>query len=172
MAFLKVPPVNSCSDTEYLSAAVLRIRERTQIALARFLWISMPECPPVRPDSVTSILRTLRLAAWVSGKRKRASSPPAHPTVTSSSFSESRLSIKLLRNSPGSSSFMPTMDTSSPTVNRASSGPCLSSGSVITASAAATPIQSSAPSVVPSAVTYGISLISSILRLSGSLVKS
>ncbi len=55
--------------------------------------------------------------------------------------------------------FAPVIPVSSSTVNKASSGPCTSESSAITANDAAIPIPLSAPRVVPSACTQSPSII-------------
>ncbi len=78
---------------------------------------------------------------------------PAQPTVSASSLVPSRLTSRRPVTSEASSAFAPSRPCSSDTVKRSSSGPWAISGSSATASAAATPMPLSAPSVVPSATT-------------------
>ncbi len=93
---------------------------------------------------------------------------PAQPTVKPSSLVPSRLTRSRPATSEASSSLAPVRPCSSETVKRSSSGPCGSSGSSDTASAAATPIPLSAPSVVPSARTQSPSTRTSMRPSRGS----
>ena len=75
---------------------------------------------------------------------------PAQPTVSASSLVPSRLTSRRPETRDGSSAFAPSRPCSSETVKRSSSGPWAIPGSSATASAAATPMPLSAPSVVSS----------------------
>ena len=96
------------------------------------------------------------------------SMPPAQPMKISPSSSESRLSKIRPLKSLGSNFSAPVSPVSSSTVKIHSIGPCCTVGSAMTARAAATPIPSSAPSVVPSAWSQSPFIIASI----GSFSKS
>ncbi len=96
------------------------------------------------------------------------SPPPAHPTVTTPKSSLSMLSIIFPVSISDSNANAPVSPVSSSTVNKPSICPCFNVLSSSIARVVATPIPSSAPSVVPSAVR--MSPLS--LNLIGSLVKS
>ena len=96
------------------------------------------------------------------------SMPPAQPMKISPSSSESRLMRYLPVSISSPSSKAPVRPVSSSTVKSASTGPCCTAGSIMTASAAAMPMPQSAPSVVPSALTHPPSMCVRI----GSLSKS
>ena len=93
---------------------------------------------------------------------------PAHPTVRVPSSSLSRLIRIAPVSSDPSSAFAPSSPTSSATVISSSSGPCGSDSSSTSAIIAAIATPSSAPSVVPSAVSHSPSRMSSIRPSAGS----
>ena len=86
------------------------------------------------------------------------SSPPALPMTNFPHVSESRLSSMSPLSSSSGRSFAPYMPVSSSAVMRASTGPCFSSLSSMTAIMAATPMPLSEPSVVPRAFTQSPSM--------------
>ena len=93
---------------------------------------------------------------------------PAHPTVSRPSSSLSRLIRIEPVTSAGSSAFAPSSPTSSATVISSSSGPWGSDSSSTSAIIAAIATPSSAPSVVPSAVSHSPSRTSAIRPSAGS----
>ena len=130
----------------------LNSRNKIRFALPRPRWISMPECPPFKPP--TAIQKALYPSGTISSRyvmRTEASKPPAHPTYSSPSVSESRLTSISPSSIPPFRPRAPSMPVSSVAVISASNGPCTTSSDSITAKIAATPIPLSAPSVVPSA---------------------
>ena len=94
--------------------------------------------------------------------------PPAQPMKISPSSSESRFNKIRPLKSLGSSFSAPVRPVSSSTVKMHSIGPCCTVGSAMTARAAATPMPSSAPNVVPLAWSQSPLMTASI----GSFSKS
>ena len=93
---------------------------------------------------------------------------PAHPTVSFPSSSLSRLTRMRPVTSDPSKAFAPSSPTSSATVIRSSSGPCGSDASSASAIIAAIATPSSAPSVVPSALSQSPSRTRTIRPSAGS----
>ncbi len=93
---------------------------------------------------------------------------PAHPTVSFPSSSLSRLTRTVPVTNFGSSPFAPSRPTSSATVMRSSRGPWRFDSSSTSAIIAAIATPSSAPSVVPFAVSQSPSRASSIRPSAGS----
>ena len=133
----------------------------------RCLWISAPECPP-RSPWIRILIFSPSAFSRVTGISVLYPNPPAQPTVTIPSSSESIL-ISFFPLSTDKSIFSaPPIPISSSTVNTASIGGCGISLLSKIASAIATAIPSSPPSVVSFAFTYPSSTYSS----SGSFLKS
>mmetsp|Transcript_49587 Transcript_49587/g.124685 ORF Transcript_49587/g.124685 Transcript_49587/m.124685 type:complete len:226 (+) Transcript_49587:642-1319(+) len=159
-------PSCACSAAVHSSCAM------SLMALPRPRWMSTPVWPPCRPLTLRSRQErapSAASAALVTGRRMWVSNPPAQPTQTAYSSSLSRLMSRLaLRKGALPRRSAPPMVVSSSTVKRHSSGPCFASGSRSSASIAAQPMPSSAPSVVPVAFNHS----PSIRQLIGSLSKS
>ena len=153
MAFLNFPPFRSDSLTSNFSERDFTNCAMHLMALMRFLSISSPECPPLKPEIFSLIADSpsedprgaLLIFILIS-----ALMPPAHPMTASPSVSLSRFSRYLDFRHPGFRAEAPPIVVSSPVVKSSSSGPCTRFGSVAAASATATPIPSSAPRDVPS----------------------
>ena len=89
------------------------------LALARPLWISAPECPPVSPPTAT-VTPAPSKGARVRGSRQALVLPPAQLTVKMPSASESRFSICRPFSGVTSMEAAPSRPISSSTVNTAS----------------------------------------------------
>ena len=169
MALRRPPPSTDANRKPHSRSHFLNSRNKIRFALPRPRWISMPECPPFKPP--TAIQKALYPSGTISSRyvmRTEASKPPAHPTYSSPSVSESRLTSISPSSIPPFRPRAPSMPVSSVAVISASNGPCTTSSDSITAKIAATPIPLSAPSVVPSALTHSPSTRTSM----GSFVKS
>ncbi len=141
------------------------------MALARCILMSQPECPPLQPRSETrKAMSPASVSTGSNWKVAVPSTPPAHPTYSSPSVSESRLISVFPCRNPPSSANAPYIPVSSSTVKSASNGGCTTFLSAKIAIAVATPIPLSAPSVVPLAVTH--SPFSSMYASMGSFSKS
>ena len=141
------------------------------MALARCMLMSQPECPPLQPRIATR--KAMSPSSVSTGSKSKVavvSTPPAQPTYSSPSLSESRLIKVLPFSTPPSRANAPYIPVSSSTVKSASKGGCTTSLSARIAIAVATPIPLSAPRVVPLAVTH--SPFSSTYASMGSFSKS
>ena len=132
------------------------------IAFTRPRAMSPPEWPPRAPDSSTSrTSRTSGTGERSSRSRVNVCQLPAHPMVIALSLVPSRLRSSRPATSDASRFLAPSSPCSSDTVKSSSSGPCATSVSSATASAAATPMPLSAPRVVPFATTQSPSTTTS-----------
>ena len=143
-------------NTSRMSAAVciaFNVLPSVLFALARCLMISMPECPPSSPSTLSCIQTgCIRLhASHTIGIWQTAVIPPAQPTRSCPSSSESRFSIYDACRSSVVIPAAPSMPISSSTVITTSSAGCGISEASKMASANATAIPSSPPRVVRSA---------------------
>ena len=146
---------------------------RTLIALARPSSMFVPEWPPRPPSAETATAMEPGAAADRSPSRwTHVSVLPAQPTVSVPSSSLSRFSRIFPVSSAGSRPLAPSRPTSSATVISSSSGPCGSDVSSASAIMAAIATPSSAPSVVPSAVSHSPSRSRAIRPSAGSLDES
>src|SRR5262245_11128911 len=131
--------------------------------------MSAPEWPPRPPATeTTSVLEPSAAGVRSSRRRTHASVLPAQPTVRWPSSSLSRLRSTEPETRAGSRLLTPSSPTSSATVMRSSSGPCRSESSSASAIIAAIATPSSAPSVVPRALSQSPWRTSSILPSAGS----
>src|SRR5512143_174839 len=128
-------------------------RLRILMALPRPVWISRPECPPLRPDTVRwPATNPFGAGSNASAHVPVVSRPPEHPTYRAPSSSESRfISVRLTRESPASPP-APVSPVSSSIVNRNSRGPWTRDLSSMMARLVATAMPLSAPRVVPFAI--------------------
>ena len=141
--------------------------------MARPSSMFVPEWPPKPPSAVTITAMESDSAADRSpSRRTHVSVLPAQPTVNVPSSSLSRLSRIFPVSSAGSRPLAPSRPTSSATVISSSRGPCGSDGSSASAIMAAIATPSSAPSVVPSAVSHSSSRSRAIRPSAGSLGES
>ena len=119
------------------------------MALARFLPISMPECPPARPEMTNWYANPLGFGTFSMSISVILFTPPAQEASKVPSSSES----KLMRISPftcsGSSDITPSIPVSSDVVKSAMTLGCWSDLSSSKLMAIATAMPLSAPSVVP-----------------------
>ena len=144
-------------------------RARSCTALARPLSMSSPLCPPMPPAIfMRYAFPDGHVSTGTYGILAVVSTPPAQPTKSSPSSSESRLMRIFPVMNPGFNAFAPNRPVSSDTVNKASIRPSFRSSLVITASCAAMPMPQSAPRVV----SLAISQPSSISYFIGSFEKS
>ena len=144
-------------------------RPSTLTAFERPSWMLVPECPPRPPLTVTaSVTASPSAGSRFEATRIHVSVLPAQPTVSLASSSLSRLTRIEPSISPPSSPFAPSSPTSSATVISSWSGPCGSEASSTSAIIAAIATPSSAPSVVPLAVSQSPSISSSIRPSAGS----
>lgn len=104
-------------------------RARTFTALARWRWMSTPECPPFKPLTSTWIATSpSAFAASSSGRVSTLPAPPAQPTVIVPSSSESRLSSRRPWSMSAAIWLAPVRPVSSSIVNSSSSGGCAGPG--------------------------------------------
>ena len=169
IALRLLPPFNETRRNGASRYASRRTRPRTLIAFARPSAMLLPECPPSPPLAVTESVTesgavgSRGFSTWI-----HVSVLPAHPTVSFPSSSLSRLTRTVPVTNFGSRPFAPSRPTSSATVMRSSSGPWRFDSSSTSAIIAAIATPSSAPSVVPFAVSQSPSRASSILPSAGS----
>ena len=173
MAFLKLPPSISPIRNPCFFAAchIYRFSSLFEFPFSR--GISIPECPPFKPDN--SSLKALCPSGTFSSVKVTfifPFVPPAQPTYSSPSSSESILIRISPSRIPAFKPKAPVIPVSSSIVNRPSIGPCCRSSDSRTLIAAATPIPLSAPRVVPSAVTQPSSIKGSIGSVSKSNILS
>ena len=168
IAFRLLPPAKVTSRNGTVVCAARSARPSTLTALDRPRAISMPECPPWPPLTSTLSIPPSSAGARGALTRIHVSVLPAQPTVSTPSSSLSRLmSVEPVRSVP-SRAFAPSSPTSSATVISSSSGPCSSDSSSTSAIIAAIATPSSAPRVVPSAVSQSSSRTTTILPSAGS----
>ena len=141
------------------------------LELARPLWISSPEWPPISPSTVRVKVSPAKGSRFT-GRVHTARVEPAQLTVSTFSSSESMLIMYFALRSEASSARAPIMPTSSSTVNRHSSGPWAISSASRIARPIATAMPSSPPRVVPRAPTSSPSTNRSRLSVSMSLAQS
>ena len=159
IAFLRLPPFMWAILTPHCSLSLFRYSPIIFIELPLFLLMSSPECPPTSPLTVTEKKYRLSLGSSVSNfSSPMVSLPPAHPMQNSPSSSESRLMSVLAFSQPSFMLVAPYRPVSSSTVNRHSSSLFLTVSDFSMANAIAMPMPSSAPRVVPSAVSHSPSI--------------
>ena len=171
------PPLMETRRKDSSAKTLYRALARRLLPFALPIWISEPECPPLRPDTLT--FRTMpSLFLRFMGISQTTSEPPAQPAQNTPSSSESRFrSLRLLR-PERSMADAPTRPTSSSDVKMHSIRGCLMLSSARTASIMATAMPLSAPRVVPSAVIQPSSSrivtgsVSMSICLSGSLART
>ena len=127
-------------------------RPNAMQALARPLWISVPEWPPASPRTVTDRAAPSQ-AARATGRAHRTMLPPAQLTVKTPSASESRFSSFRPRRGETSRAMAPSIPISSSVVRTTSSRGWGIDGSSRMARAMAAAMPSSPPRVVPRART-------------------
>src|SRR5271157_3372669 len=115
--------------------------------------MSTPEWPPARPEILMRHASPEGAGRRAILRRATELTPPAQPMQRVSSSSLSRLRKYLDLRSPPGNWQAPVRPLSSSIVNTNSSGPWATVSLSMTASAAATPTPSSAPRVVPSALS-------------------
>ena len=152
MALSLLPPAASPRRSCVRADTARRQRPRRTLALARPRWISVPECPPVRPPTVT-VSTAPGKGSRFTGRMHSVRLPPAQLTVNTPSSSESRLMRVLPRRGDTSRAAAPSMPTSSSTVRTTSRRGWGMSWASSRARAMATAMPSSPPRVVPRAVT-------------------
>ena len=169
IALRLLPPSSDTSRNGATSYASRSTRPSTLIAFARPSAICTPEWPPSPPPARTeSETASAEDAARGASTRIHVSVLPAQPTVRTPSSSLSRLiSVPPVSRDP-SSAFAPSSPTSSATVIKSSSGPCGIDSSSTSVIIAAIAIPSSAPRVVPSAVSQSPSRTNTIRPSAGS----
>ena len=150
MALSFRPPATETSRSGVRAPTAYSTRPMRRFALPRPLSISAPEWPPSRPPTVT-VSAVPENGARVTGSVHTDTLPPAQLTVSTPSSSESRLSIVRPFSTEASSAAAPSMPVSSSTVMTTSSGGWGMSPAARIASAMATAMPSSPPSVVPRA---------------------
>mmetsp|Transcript_4304 Transcript_4304/g.11135 ORF Transcript_4304/g.11135 Transcript_4304/m.11135 type:complete len:415 (+) Transcript_4304:375-1619(+) len=152
MALRLSPPSIDTRRTAVFCDARRSARIISRFALARYSWMLTPLCPPRNPVTAISTARAFAgTAVLLTGSFALVSPPPAHPTKRQPQSSVSRLSMvfAVSFSALASSAKAPCSPTSSATVKSASMGGRFAvSGASRSASAAATPIPLSDPSVV------------------------
>ena len=151
MALSLVPPASSAIANGVFSESRKKKRPIRRLEFARSLSISPPECPPSRPEIWISNSSPLFFSK-ASGSLHTVVHPPAQLASICPSSSESRFNTFFPFNMERSMPFAPSMPTSSDTVITTSSLGCSIVSESRIASAYATAIPSSPPSVVPFAV--------------------
>ena len=139
------------TDTIYISAFSFKVFKILFIALLEFslpLWISAPECPPANPCNFILYANPFSIFVLFRGNKTSIFSPPADPTGSIPSSSESRLISISPFNTPGFRAIAPPKSISSEVVIKNSKGPCWSLSFSAIASIIATAIPLSAPNVV------------------------
>src|SRR6185369_9877079 len=116
--------------------------------------MSTPECPPFKPETLIRNGVPEPAALYDTARRAVVFTPPEQPIQRVPISSLSRFRKYLAFSMPGPNCAAPVKPVSSSMVKTNSSGPCEMSVLSITASADATPIPLSAPSVVPSALSH------------------
>ena len=152
MALRLLPPRTRPTSRSKVLSSSFKAWARMRMALPRPAAMSIPECPPFRPATLS--LWTLRPelgATRETGRVATVSDPPAQPMVSSPSSSLSRLRSLVAFIHPARNAFAPVSPVSSSTVMRTSRGGWTRSRWERAASAAATPTPLSAPRVVPRA---------------------
>ena len=159
IALCNLPELNCARRRSIFSCSLYRKRERILMAFARFLLMSSPECPPFSP------LMEAWMKKWPSGAASRVNVnlaevvfPPAHEMNIWPSSSESRLMSMSPFMNPALIPIAPVRLVSSSRVKTHSNGPCSMSSLSRIASSMAQPMPSSAPSVVPLAVSHSPSM--------------
>ena len=123
MALSFSPPFTPIIRISIFSNTFKRILPKTQLELALSLCISAPECPPVKPSNLISIILAF-IISLLYGRIHVAVAPPAQLTVNIPSSSESTFKRSFPFKSETSIAAAPNIPTSSSTVNTASIGGC------------------------------------------------
>ena len=123
IAFLRDPPVSAMRPRALSFFMRARARAIALLALPRCLWMSIPECPPFKPPTVSLNIRASAGTGSIRTLREIVvSTPPAQPMVNTPSSSESRLIRVRPFTKPGFNAFAPLSPVSSSTVKSSSSG--------------------------------------------------
>ena len=125
MALRRLPPSISHRYISYFWKAWLRKRFSILLALPSPMWISPPECPPLKPFTCTLQQKYpagTSTSLYINSATE--SIPPAQPIKSSPSSSESRFSKISPFMKPSFKAKAPVSPVSSSTVNRHSRGPC------------------------------------------------